>query len=130
MDPNIILFGALGVMIVFMFMNNKKRKKQAEDLQTSIVVGSYVMLTSGIYGTVAAFEGDKVILETAPGTKLVVNKLAIRQVEANKPATAKAPAAAKPAAKKASANKAAAKKPAAKTTSTAVKKPAAKKSAK
>ncbi|WP_296648513.1 preprotein translocase subunit YajC [Rhodoluna sp.] len=125
MDPNIILFGALGVMIVFMFMNNKKRKKQAEDLQTSIVVGSYVMLTSGIYGTVAAFEGDKVILETAPGTKLVVNKLAIRQVEANKPATAKAPAAAKPAAKKA-----VAKKPAAKTTSTAVKKPAAKKSAK
>lgn len=125
MDPNIILFGALGVMIVFMFMNNKKRKKQADDLQASIVVGSYVMLTSGIYGNVAAFEGDKVILETAPGTKLVVNKLAIRQVEASKPAAPKVAVAAKPSAKKAVANK-----PAAKTTSTAAKKPAAKKSAK
>ena len=125
MDPNIILFGALGVMIVFMFMNNKKRKNQADDLQASIVVGSYVMLTSGIYGTVAAFEGDKVVLETSPGTNLVVNKLAIRQVEASKPVAPKAAVAAKPAAKKA-----VAKKPAAKTTSTAAKKPAAKKSAK
>ena len=122
MDPNIILFGALGVMVVFMFMNNKKRKKQADDLQASIVVGSYVMLTSGIYGTVSAFEADKVVLETAPGTQLVVNKLAIRQVEASAPAAPKV--AAKPATKK----PAAPKKPAAK--SVAAKKPAAKKSAK
>lgn len=118
MDPNIILFGALGVMIVFMFMNNKKRKKQADDLQASIVVGSYVMLTSGIYGSVTAFEDDKVVLETSPGTKLVVNKLAIRQVEANKPAVANTVA--KPVAKK----------PAAKSSTVAAKKPAAKKSAK
>lgn len=130
MDPNIILFGALGVMIVFMFMNNKKRKKQAEDLQTSIVVGSYVMLTSGIYGTVSAFEGDKVILETAPGTKLVVNKLAIRQVETSKPAVAKSAVAAKTAEAKTVAKKPAAKKPATKTSTTAAKKPAAKKSSK
>jgi preprotein translocase subunit YajC len=113
MDPNIILFGALGVMIFFMFMNNKKRKKQAEELQSSIVVGSYVMLTSGIYGTVSAFEAEKVVIETAPGTKLVVNKLAIRQVEAAAPVAAKA-----------------APKPAAKKTTTAAKKPAAKKSVK
>ena len=70
---NVILFGALGVMIVFMFMNNKKRKKQADDLQASIAVGSYVMLTSGIYGTVTAFEDDKVVLESA-GSKMLVNK--------------------------------------------------------
>ena len=124
MDTNIILFGALGVMIVFMFMNNKKRKKQADDLQASIVVGSYVMLTSGIYGSVAALEDDKVVLETSPGTKLVVNKLAIRQVEANKPAVANTVA--KPVAKK----PAAPKKPSAKSSTVAAKKPAAKKSAK
>lgn len=125
MDPNIILFGALGVMIVFMFMNNKKRKKAADQLQTSIVVGSYVMLTSGIYGTVVAFEDDKVVLEAYAGTKLVVNKLAIRQVEAAKPAAAKPAAVAKTSAAK----KPVAKKPAAKT-SVAAKKPAAKKSSK
>lgn len=115
---NVILFGALGVMIVFMFMNNKKRKKQADDLQASIAVGSYVMLTSGIYGTVTAFEDDKVVLESA-GSKMLVNKLAIRQVETKKPAAAKAPAAKKPAAKSS-----------AKTSTAAAKKPAAKKTTK
>lgn len=108
---NVILFGALAVMIVFMFMNNKKRKKQADDLQASIAVGSYVMLTSGIYGTVTAFEDDKVVLESA-GSTILVNKLAIRQVEAAKPA-AKKPAVRKAAAKTSTA---AAKKPAAKKT--------------
>ena len=107
---NIILFGALGIMIVFMFMNNKKRKKQADELQASIAVGSYVMLTSGIYGEVVAFDGDKVVLESAPGNKLTVNKLAIRQVEASAPKAAKP---AKPAAKKAAPKTVAAKKPAA-----------------
>ncbi|MEY4492185.1 MAG: hypothetical protein RL085_596 [Actinomycetota bacterium] len=104
---NVILFGALGIMIVFMFMNNKKRKKQADELQASIAVGSYVMLTSGIYGEVVAFDGDKVVIESTPGNRLTVNKLAIRQVEAS------APKAAKPAAKKAAPKTVAAKKPAA-----------------
>ncbi len=106
-NPDIILFGALGIMIVFMFMNSKKRKKQAVDLQASIAVGSYVMLTSGIYGEVVAFDGDKVVIESTPGNKLTVNKLAIRQVEAS------APKAAKPEAKKAAPKTVAAKKPAA-----------------
>jgi preprotein translocase YajC subunit len=123
---NVILFGALGIMVVFMFMNNKKRKKAAEDLQTSIKVGSFVMLTSGIYGTVAGFEDEKVVLQTAPGSKLLVNKLAIRQVEAAKPAVVKAEATKPVVAKKTAV--AAAKKPAAKKP-VAAKKPAAKKPA-
>ena len=113
---NIILFGALGIMIVFMFMNNKKRKKQADELQASIAVGSYVMLTSGIYGEVVAFDGDKVVIESTPSNKLTVNKLAIRQVEAAAPKptkTAAAKPAAKTAAKTAATKKPAAKKPAA-----------------
>ena len=134
---NIILFGALGIMIVFMFRNNKKRKQAAENLQSSIKVGSFVMLTSGIYGTVVAFEDEKVVLETAPGSKMLVNKLAIRQVEATKPASAKVVASKSTAAKPTTVKKAAAvaaKKPVAKKTAAAKKpsanKPAANKTAK
>lgn len=105
------MIAALAVMILFMVMSNKKRKKQAEDLQKSISVGSVVMLTSGVYGKVTSIDSDRVVIESTPGTKLSVNKLAVRQVEAvteksvakkvaAKPAATKTPAAKKPAAKK------------------------------
>lgn len=99
-----------------MVMSNKKRKKQADALQSSIAVGSTVMLTSGIYGKVVSAADDKIVIESTPGTKLSVNKLAVRSVEAAKPAAAPkasaqstskaAPkAAAKPVAKKPAAKK-------------------------
>ena len=115
---NYFLLAALALMIFFMVMSNKKRKKQADALQTSIAVGATVMLTSGIYGKVIAIDSDKITIESTPGTKLAVNKLAVRSVEAAKAETkaqapekktvtesttasaAKKPAAKKPAAKK------------------------------
>ncbi len=89
-------------------MSNKKRKKQAEELQSSIAVGSSVMLTSGIFGKVISSDSDRIVIESTPGTKLSVNKLAVRSVEAAKPvekkpaasAAAKKPAAKKPAVSK------------------------------
>ncbi len=127
MASNIFLFAVLAVMIVFMFTNNKKRKAQAQKLQDTVVPGAYVMLTSGIYGTVVKADEARLTIETTPGTRLEVNRLAVRQVEAN------APVAAKPAAQAVAkaATKAAAK-PAAKAAprATAVKKPAAKPAAK
>lgn len=89
-------------------MSNKRRKKQAEELQSSIAVGSSVMLTSGIFGKVISSDSDRIVIESTPGTKLSVNKLAVRSVEAAKPvekkpaasAAAKKPAAKKPAVSK------------------------------
>lgn len=103
-------------MILFMVMSNKKRKKQADALQTSIAVGSTVMLTSGIFGKVISVESDRIVIESTPGTKLSVNKLAVRSVEAGKPVAEKAAPAKKVAAKSAATKKPAAKKPAAKST--------------
>jgi preprotein translocase subunit YajC len=104
MSPDIVLFALLAVMIVFMFMNNKKRKKQASELQEAIAVGTWVMLTSGIYGEITAIDGDRVVIESAPGSSLTVNKLAVRQIEqkpqiATKKSTAKTATAKKPATK-------------------------------
>ena len=105
-------------MILFMVMSNKKRKKQADALQTSIAVGATVMLTSGIYGKVIAIDGDKITIESTPGTKLSVNKLAVRSVEAAKAETKAEAPQKKTVAKSATASaaKTAAKKPAAKKT--------------
>lgn len=108
---SLFLFAALAVLIVFMFRSNQKRKKQAEELQASIAVGANVMLTSGIYGEIKSIDGDKLVIETTPGTKLSVIKLAVREIvsapepKAKKPAEKAQPsvtraAAAKPAAKK------------------------------
>ena len=117
------MFAVLGIMIVFMFMSNKKRKKATQDLQNSVVPGVQVMLTSGIFGTVIEADEARVTIESTPGTRLVVNRLAVRQVEAVaavepvKSAVAKSKAAAQPSAKataKPAAKKPAAKKPAAK----------------
>jgi len=123
---NIFLFAVLAVMIVFMFTNNKKRKAQAQKLQDTVVPGAYVMLTSGIYGTVVKVDEARLTIETTPGTRLDVNRLAVRQVEAN------APVAAKPAATAVAKAASTAAKPAAKAAprATAVKKPAAKPAAK
>jgi preprotein translocase subunit YajC len=118
---DILLFAVLGVMIVLMFTSNRKRKQQAQKMQETVVKGAYVMLTSGIYGTVVEADEARVTIETAPGTRMVVNRLAVRQVEGEAPkavSAAKTPAkaAAKPAVKTATVKKPAAKKPASKTT--------------
>ena len=77
---SLFLFAALAVLIVFMFLSNQKRKKQAEELQSSIAVGANVMLTSGIYGEIKSIDGDRLVIETTPGTKLNVIKLAVREI--------------------------------------------------
>lgn len=119
MNQDIFLVIALGFLIVMMFLSSRKRKKAAEALQSDLKKGSSVVLHSGIVGTVTEIKGDKITIESTPGTNLLVLKGAVRSVDA----AAKAPAAkaaakpvAKPAAKPAvaSAAKPVVKKPATK----------------
>lgn len=109
MSQDVFLVIALAVLIAMMFMSSRKRKKQAEALLSSVVVGSSVVLHSGIVGTVVSIDGDRAVIETTPGTKIAFLKGAIRSVDT----TAK-PVAKKPAAQKSTAAKPVAKKPAAK----------------
>ena len=135
MNQDLFLVIALGFIIVMMFFNGRKRKKAQADMQAGIKVGAYVLLHSGVLGTIVSLDEKSLVLESTPGTKLTVLKGAVRSVEeapkkaaakpAAKPATAKPVAAAKPAvAKPAVAKPAATAKPVAK--KPAAKKPAAK----
>ncbi|MFM6939424.1 MAG: preprotein translocase subunit YajC, partial [Rhodoluna sp.] len=111
MNQDLFLVIALGFIIVMMFVNGRKRKKAQADMQAGIKVGAYVLLHSGILGSIISLDDKSVVIETTPGTKLTVVKGAVRSIEEapKKPAAPKVAAAAKPAVAKTAAKPAAAK---------------------
>ena len=85
MPLDFILLGVLSLMIFFLFQQNRKRRKDAEQLVASLEVGAEVMLHSGIKGKVTAILDETDIeIETTPKVKLRVVKQAVRSIEAAK----------------------------------------------
>ncbi|MEV7630810.1 preprotein translocase subunit YajC [Microbacterium sp. NPDC089318] len=91
---SLMLFGLLGVMLVFMFVNTRKRQKQMKEQQeekaTKTVPGVRVLLQGGLYGTVVSYDPvdlDKPAqIEIAPGVVIEVHSQAIlRLVEDEQP---------------------------------------------
>jgi len=82
-DPLTIgLVVLLAVMVIFMFRNSRKRKREAEELKDKFVPGAEVMTQHGIYGTLISIDDEKneAILETTPGTRLRVHRQTISRV--------------------------------------------------
>jgi len=83
LDPLTIgLVAVLAIMVIFMFRNSRKRKRDAEELQNKFVPGAEVMTQHGIYGTLVSIDDEKneAIIETTPGTKLRVHRQTISRV--------------------------------------------------
>lgn len=84
----IILFGLLALMLVFMFVNTRKRQKQMkaeqEEKAAKTVPGAKVLLQGGLYGTVVEYDGvdlDKPAqIEIAPGVVIEVHSQAILRI--------------------------------------------------
>ncbi|WP_193598930.1 preprotein translocase subunit YajC [Microbacterium sp. YJN-G] len=84
----IILFGLLAVMLVFMFLNTRKRQKQMKEQQeekaAKTVPGAKVLLQGGLYGTVVSYDPvdlDKPAqIELAPGMVIEVHSQAILRI--------------------------------------------------
>jgi preprotein translocase subunit YajC len=84
----IILFGLLAVMLVFMFLNTRKRqrqmKEQQEEKATKTVPGVKVLLQGGLYGTVVSYDPvdlDKPAqIELAPGVVIEVHSQSILRI--------------------------------------------------
>jgi len=84
----IILFGLLAVMLVFMFLNTRKRQKQMkaqqEEKATKTVPGVKVLLQGGLYGTVVSYDPvdlDKPAqIELAPGVVIEVHSQSILRI--------------------------------------------------
>ncbi|WP_426183091.1 preprotein translocase subunit YajC [Microbacterium sp. TWP3-1-2b2] len=84
----IVLFGLLAVLLVFMFVNTRKRQKQMkaeqEEKATKTVPGVKVLMQGGLYGTIVAYDADDLdspaLVEIAPGTIIEVHSQAILRI--------------------------------------------------
>jgi preprotein translocase subunit YajC len=82
---DIVLLGVLAVMILLLISQNRKRKREAEQLVNSLEVGTEVLLHSGIKGKVTKLVDDiDLEIETTPGVKLTVVRQAVRNIVAAK----------------------------------------------
>ncbi len=84
----LILFGLLAMMLVFMFVNTRKRQKQMkaeqEEKAAKTVPGVKVLLQGGLYGTIVAYDGEDLdkptLVEIAPGVVIEVHSQAILRI--------------------------------------------------
>ena len=80
----LIMIGLLVVLIVLPARQRKKMQERQTEMQNSLAVGTPVMTTAGLHGTVAGL-GDKTVdLQVAPGVVITFARQAI--LEVRKPA--------------------------------------------
>ncbi|MGO2746466.1 preprotein translocase subunit YajC [Microbacterium sp.] len=92
----IVLFGLLAVLLIFMFFNTRKRQRQMkadqEEKATKTIPGAKVLLQGGLYGTIVAYDPTDLdtpaLVEIAPGTIIEVHSQAILRVVEPKDAVA------------------------------------------
>jgi preprotein translocase subunit YajC len=72
---------ALGAVFYFFLLRPQQKKaKEQQARLASIDVGTRVMLTSGIYGTIRHMGEKQVIIEVGPGVEITVVRQAIMQI--------------------------------------------------
>jgi len=78
----LVMLAVLAVLVFFMFRNGRKRKKDQEALQATMVAGADVMTNFGMYGTIIAIdeEANKVELQIAPGVIVEIHRQTIARV--------------------------------------------------
>ncbi len=83
-------FAIMGVAMYFLLIRpQKRRQRDAANLQSSIEVGDEIMTTSGVYGFVTSFEGDIAWIEIDDDVQIRVARQAIqRKVDTSKGETA------------------------------------------
>jgi preprotein translocase subunit YajC len=87
--PFILLAIALLVLIVLPARQRKAMQAKAQALQESLTVGTPIMMTSGMYGTVAALGDGTVDVQVAPGVVITFVRAAV--LEIRQPAVADGP---------------------------------------
>jgi preprotein translocase subunit YajC len=78
--PFILLIFALIVVVVLPARQRKNMQAKAAAMQAQLTVGTPVMLTSGMHGTVAGLGDGTVDVEIAPGVVATFARAAIMEV--------------------------------------------------
>jgi preprotein translocase subunit YajC len=75
----VLLIAFMGFIL---YNSSRQRKRQAALIEAASVVGTEVMLGSGIYGTITAVDGDRVTLKSGTSTIVVAKGAIMRTVSA------------------------------------------------
>ena len=73
----VLLIAFMGFIL---YNSSRQRKRQAALIEAASVVGTEVMLSSGIYGTITAIDGDRVTLKSGTSTLVVAKGAIMRTV--------------------------------------------------
>lgn len=73
----VLLIAFMGFIL---YNSSRQRKRQAALIEAASVVGTEVMLGSGIYGTITAIDGDRVTLKSGTSTLVVAKGAIMRTV--------------------------------------------------
>lgn len=90
MQEFVSLLPIVGIALLFWLLIIRpasKRQKALSRMQDALEIGDDVMLSSGIYGTLATLEGDNVHVVVADGVTIKVARGAIANVVPNETAT-------------------------------------------
>ena len=74
MDLILMMIALFAVMYFLMIRPQQKRAKQHQEMQAGLSAGERVLLTSGMFGTVAHVGERQIIVELAPGVEVTVLK--------------------------------------------------------
>jgi len=82
----LLILVVLAFVVLFVLPSRQRKKMQAnaQAMQDSLTIGTPVMLTSGIHGTIAGLGDTTVDLEVSPGVVVTVARPAV--LEVRKPA--------------------------------------------
>ena len=75
--PLVIILLAFWLLII---RPARMRTRQQAELLSKVTPGQEVMTTSGLYATVAAVEGDVLVLEASPGVRTRWAKAAVAKI--------------------------------------------------
>lgn len=76
----IVILAAVVIFVMFRRSGAQRRAAAAGRQGGNLEVGRQVLLRAGIYGRIRGFDGDDVLVETAPGVVIKVVRGAIGQV--------------------------------------------------
>jgi preprotein translocase subunit YajC len=77
----LILLGLAFVLLIFLPARQRRKvQQQAQEMQSALAIGTPVMTTSGIHGTVAGLGDTTLDLEIAPGVVATFERRAILEV--------------------------------------------------
>jgi len=78
--PILIIVVLFGVLYVTMIRPQRNRQRNAQQMQSTVVPGSRIRTTAGMYGTVKSVEDGDVVVEIAPGVDIRMLRRAVMEV--------------------------------------------------